>query len=142
MPLFEKIRTIAKEIYRAKDIAADKPVRDQLASFEDMGYGKVPVCIAKTQYSFSTNADTKGAPTDHIVNCARGAALGRRRVRGGDLRGDHDHARPAPGAGRRLHRRRRRTAGSSGCSRAASLDAWRAAGQHGLHRTPDRCSGR
>ena len=50
MPLFEKIRTIAKEIYRAKDVTADKSVRDQLKSFEDMGYGKLPVCIAKTQY--------------------------------------------------------------------------------------------
>jgi len=67
MPLLEKIRTIAKEIYRAKDIAADKPVRDQLAQFEAMGFGKVPVCIAKTQYSFSTNPDAKGAPSDHIV---------------------------------------------------------------------------
>src|SRR4051794_24977280 len=68
MPLFEKIRTIAKEIYRAKDITADKSVRDQLDSFEKMGYGKAPVCIAKTQYSFSTNGDLKGAPTDHVVN--------------------------------------------------------------------------
>jgi formate--tetrahydrofolate ligase len=66
MPL-EKIRTIAREIYRAKDVAADKPVRDQLASFEAMGYGKLPVCIAKTQYSFSTNPDVKGAPTDHTI---------------------------------------------------------------------------
>ena len=67
-PLLEKIRTIAQQIYRAKDITADKSVRDQLESFEKMGYGKAPVCIAKTQYSFSTNADTKGAPTDHIIN--------------------------------------------------------------------------
>lgn len=67
MPLYEKIRTIAKEIYRAKDVAADKPVRDQLAAFETMGYRKLPVCIAKTQYSFSTNPDTKGAPADHII---------------------------------------------------------------------------
>src|SRR5919197_1394680 len=67
MPLFEKIRTIAKEIYRAKDISADKAVRDQLESFEKLGYGKLPVCIAKTQYSFTTNADSKGAPSDHIV---------------------------------------------------------------------------
>src|ERR1051326_662443 len=67
MPLVEKIRTIAKEIYRAKDIAVDKPVRDQLASFEAMGFGKVPVCIAKTQYSFSTNPDAKGAPDGHTV---------------------------------------------------------------------------
>ncbi|MBO0754930.1 MAG: formate--tetrahydrofolate ligase [Bradyrhizobiaceae bacterium] len=67
MPLLEKIRTIAKEIYRARDIAVEKPVRDQLANFEAMGYGKLPVCIAKTQYSFSTNPDAKGAPLDHIV---------------------------------------------------------------------------
>src|SRR5262249_30288502 len=67
-PLIEKIRTIAKEIYRAKDISADKSVRDQLESFEKMGYGKLPVCIAKTQYSFSTNPDTKGAPVDHTIN--------------------------------------------------------------------------
>jgi formate--tetrahydrofolate ligase len=67
MPLLEKIRTIAKEIYRAKDIDVDKPIRDQLASFEAMGYGKFPICIAKTQYSFSTNPDTKGAPADHVI---------------------------------------------------------------------------
>jgi formate--tetrahydrofolate ligase len=67
MPLTDKIRTIAREIYRAKDIAADKPVRDQLAQFEQMGYGKLPVCIAKTQYSFSTNPDIKGAPVDHVI---------------------------------------------------------------------------
>jgi formate--tetrahydrofolate ligase len=68
MPLFEKIRTIAREIYRAKDITADKPVRDQLASFEAMGCGKFPICVAKTQYSFSTNPDAKGAPADHVIN--------------------------------------------------------------------------
>jgi formate--tetrahydrofolate ligase len=67
MPLIEKIRTVAKEIYRAKDIDVPKAVRDQLASFETMGYGKLPVCMAKTQYSFTTNADTKGAPNDHII---------------------------------------------------------------------------
>src|SRR5712672_2161564 len=67
-PLLEKIRTIAQEIYRAKDVTADKSVRDQLESFEKMGYGKAPVCIAKTQYSFSANGDLKGAPTDHVVN--------------------------------------------------------------------------
>src|SRR2546423_84549 len=67
MPLIEKIRTICKELYRAKDVAADKPVRDQLAQFEAMGFGKVPVCIAKTQYSFTTNPDSKGAPSDHVI---------------------------------------------------------------------------
>jgi formate--tetrahydrofolate ligase len=68
MPLLEKIRTITREIYRAKDIDVHKPVRDQLEAFEKMGYGKLPVCIAKTQYSFTTNGEMKGAPDDHIVN--------------------------------------------------------------------------
>ena len=67
MPLIEKIRTIATQIYRAKDIDVHKPVRDQLEAFEKMGYGKLPVCMAKTQYSFTTNADVKGAPEDHVL---------------------------------------------------------------------------
>jgi formate--tetrahydrofolate ligase len=67
-PLFDKIKTIATEIYRAKDVTADKSVRDQLKTWEEMGFGKLPVCIAKTQYSFSTNPDAKGAPVDHIIN--------------------------------------------------------------------------
>ena len=67
MPLLEKVRTVAQKIYRAKDIEAPKSVRDQLANFESMGYGKLPVCIAKTQYSFTTNADSKGAPSDFII---------------------------------------------------------------------------
>ncbi|MBV8410274.1 MAG: formate--tetrahydrofolate ligase, partial [Alphaproteobacteria bacterium] len=67
LPLLEKIRTIAREIYRARDIDVARPVREQLAQFEAMGYGRVPVCIAKTQYSFSTNPDAKGAPNDHVV---------------------------------------------------------------------------
>ena len=75
MPLFEKIRTIAKEIYRADDATADKSVKDQLKTWEEMGFGKLPVCIAKTQYSFSTNPDAKGAPTGFIDSGARGAAL-------------------------------------------------------------------
>ena len=67
MPLLEKIRTIAQKIYRADDVDAPKAVRDQLANFEAMGYGKLPVCIAKTQYSFTTNADAKGAPTGFTI---------------------------------------------------------------------------
>jgi formate--tetrahydrofolate ligase len=67
MPLVDKIRTICQRIYRAKDIDVHKPVRDQLAQFEQMGYAKLPICIAKTQYSFTTNADLKGAPNDHVV---------------------------------------------------------------------------
>ncbi len=68
MPLFEKIDTIAREIYRAKNVTADKSVKDQLKSWEEMGYGKLPICVAKTQYSFSTNPDAKGAPADHTIN--------------------------------------------------------------------------
>jgi formate--tetrahydrofolate ligase len=67
-PLFEKIETIAREIYRAKNVTADKSVKDQLKGWEEMGYGKLPICIAKTQYSFSTNPDAKGAPADHSIN--------------------------------------------------------------------------
>jgi formate--tetrahydrofolate ligase len=67
MPLFDKIRTIAKEIYRADDATADKSVKDQLKTWEEMGYGKLPICVAKTQYSFSTNPDAKGAPTGFSI---------------------------------------------------------------------------
>jgi formate--tetrahydrofolate ligase len=67
MPLWDKIKTIAREIYRAEDIVADKTVRDQLRSFEALGYGKFPVCMAKTQYSFSTDPTLKGAPVNHVV---------------------------------------------------------------------------
>jgi formate--tetrahydrofolate ligase len=67
MPLWDKIKTIAREIYRADDIVADKSVRDQLRSYESQGYGKFPICMAKTQYSFSTDPNLKGAPINHIV---------------------------------------------------------------------------
>ncbi len=67
LPLWEKIKTIAREIYRADDIVADKSVRDQLRSYESQGYGKFPICMAKTQYSFSTDPNLKGAPSNHVV---------------------------------------------------------------------------
>jgi len=66
-PLFKKIEIIAKEIYRADDVIADTKIRDQLKSFEDAGYGDFPICIAKTQYSFSTDPSLKGAPTGHAL---------------------------------------------------------------------------
>ncbi len=66
-PLWDKVRTIAREIYRADDIVADKSVRDQLKGYEAQGYGKFPICMAKTQYSFSTDPNLKGAPTNHVV---------------------------------------------------------------------------
>jgi formate--tetrahydrofolate ligase len=65
--LFQKIETIAKKIYRAGSVAADKSVRDQLKTWEDMGYGNLPICMAKTQYSFTTDPNLRGAPVDHVV---------------------------------------------------------------------------
>ena len=67
MPLFEKIQTIAKRIYRADEVLADKKIRDQLRQWEEAGYGNLPVCMAKTQYSFSTDQNLRGAPTGHSV---------------------------------------------------------------------------
>ena len=67
MPLFEKIKTVATRIYRADDVAADKRIRDQLRDWEAAGYGNLPICMAKTQYSFSTDPNLRGAPTGHIV---------------------------------------------------------------------------
>ncbi len=67
MGLFDKINTVAREIYRASEAVANKSLQDQLARWEEEGYGHLPVCMAKTQYSFSTDPDRKGAPVDHIV---------------------------------------------------------------------------
>ncbi|MDX1517499.1 MAG: formate--tetrahydrofolate ligase, partial [Woeseiaceae bacterium] len=65
--LWDKAREIAREIYGADDIIADKKVRDQFAEFDAAGYGHYPVCMAKTQYSFSTDPNLLGAPTGHVV---------------------------------------------------------------------------
>jgi formate--tetrahydrofolate ligase len=65
--LWDKAKTVAREIYGADDIIADKKVRDQFAEFENEGYGDYPVCMAKTQYSFSTDPNLLGAPTGHVV---------------------------------------------------------------------------
>tara|TARA_R110000868_G_scaffold113679_4_gene304941 strand:+ start:2802 stop:4472 length:1671 start_codon:yes stop_codon:yes gene_type:complete len=67
MPLFEKIETIAREIYRADGVTADKAVRDQLSAWEAAGFGHLPVCMAKTQYSFTTDPDRRGAPDGHMI---------------------------------------------------------------------------
>ena len=67
LPLFKKIEKIAQEIYHAKEVVADTKVRQQLKDFEEKGYGNLPVCIAKTQYSFSTDPNLKGAPTGHVL---------------------------------------------------------------------------
>jgi formate--tetrahydrofolate ligase len=67
MPLFDKINTIVQKIYRGSEAIADKSVRDQLKAWQDAGYGHLPVCMAKTQYSFSTDPNLRGAPTGHVV---------------------------------------------------------------------------
>jgi formate--tetrahydrofolate ligase len=67
MPLFQKLQTIAKRIYHADDVIADKSIRDQLKAWEAAGYGHLPICVAKTQYSFTTDPTVRGAPTGHTV---------------------------------------------------------------------------
>jgi formate--tetrahydrofolate ligase len=67
LPLFEKITQIATRIYRAEEAVADKKIRDQLKAWDEEGYSKLPVCMAKTQYSFSTDPNLRGAPTHHVV---------------------------------------------------------------------------
>ena len=67
MPLMDKINRIAKSIYHADEVLADKKIRDQLKLWEEQGYGALPVCMAKTQYSFSTDPNLRGAPTGHSV---------------------------------------------------------------------------
>jgi formate--tetrahydrofolate ligase len=66
-PLFKKIETIAKEIYHASEVVADTKIRDQLKDFEAKGYGNLPICVAKTQFSFSTDPSLKGAPSGHVL---------------------------------------------------------------------------
>ena len=66
-PLLKKVETVAKEIYRANEVVADSKIKDQLKSFEDAGYGNLPICVAKTQYSFSIDPSAKGAPSGHSL---------------------------------------------------------------------------
>jgi formate--tetrahydrofolate ligase len=67
-PLWEKIGKIAKRVYRASEVTADSKVRAQIKKLQDDGYGHYPVCVAKTQYSFSTDAQLRGAPENHVIN--------------------------------------------------------------------------
>lgn len=67
MPIWDKIKTVATRLYRADDIIADQKTRNQIRELQDSGFGNLPVCIAKTQYSFSTDPNLKGAPDGHVV---------------------------------------------------------------------------
>jgi len=66
-PILEKIEKIAKEIYKAKGIELDEKIKEQIKKIEQAGFGRFPVCIAKTQYSFSTDPKLKGAPSGHVL---------------------------------------------------------------------------
>jgi formate--tetrahydrofolate ligase len=65
--LFEKIEAVASRVYRANEVLADTQIREQLKAWENEGYGHFPVCIAKTQYSFTTDPDRRGAPLNHSL---------------------------------------------------------------------------
>jgi formate--tetrahydrofolate ligase len=67
-PLWDKINKIAKKVYRASEVTADAKVRGQIKALQEAGYGHFPVCVAKTQSSFSTDAALRGAPSNHVVN--------------------------------------------------------------------------
>ncbi|HXE68284.1 MAG TPA: formate--tetrahydrofolate ligase, partial [Hyphomicrobiaceae bacterium] len=67
MPLRDKVKTIATEIYHAADIACDGAIETRFKELQDAGYGHLPVCMAKTQYSFSTDPNKRGAPSGHVV---------------------------------------------------------------------------
>ena len=66
-PILEKVEKIAKEIYNAKSIEVDEKTKEKVKKIEEAGFGEFPVCIAKTQYSFSTDPKLKGAPSDHTL---------------------------------------------------------------------------
>jgi formate--tetrahydrofolate ligase len=68
MPLWDKMRTVAQEIYGAEDISGDRLVTERFKQLQDQGYGHLPICVAKTQYSFSTDPNRKGAPKGHVVS--------------------------------------------------------------------------
>src|SRR4030095_6764726 len=67
MPLWDKMKTIATQIYGAEDIIADQRIRDQFKELQAQGHGNLPICVAKTQYSFSTDRNFRGAPSGHVV---------------------------------------------------------------------------
>lgn len=67
-PLWEKVNTVAKRIYGASEVTADSKVRTKIKELQESGYGHFPICVAKTQYSFSTDAALRGAPTGHSIN--------------------------------------------------------------------------
>ena len=114
MGLWDKIETIARNIYGAAEVTAPATVKNQIAKFEADGFGHYPVCMAKTQYSFSTGPQREGRPLRPLHPRARGAPLLGSRVPRSRLRRHDDHARPPPRPRRQQHppQPRRRSRGS------------------------------
>jgi formate--tetrahydrofolate ligase len=113
--LWDKMKTIATQVYGALDIVADSKIRGQIKALQEAGYGHYPVCVAKTQYSFSTDPKLRGAPSGHVVNIREvRLAAGAEFVVMICWR-HHDHAGPAETAGRPTASTSTRTARSSGC---------------------------
>ena len=98
MPLWDKIKTVATQIYDASDIGADAKVRKQIENLQQ-NYGHFPVCMAKDPVQLQHGSERQGCAVGARHTGTRGAVVGRGRVRGRDLRGDHDHARSAERAG-------------------------------------------
>ncbi len=103
VPLRDKVKTIATEIYRASDISCDGSIEARFKELQDAGYGNLPVCMAKTQYSFSTNPKSTRCAHRACGARPRVATVGGRRIHRRHYRRDHDHAGPAQGAERRAH---------------------------------------
>ena len=101
LPLLDKVRLIAQKVYGADDVVAEGRTAEKLRSFEEAGFGQLPICMAKTQYSLSAMPSLRGRPRVIHHPVARGPAQRGTRLCGGVFGRHYDHARPAKGAGSR-----------------------------------------
>ena len=124
LSLAQKIEAIATRVYRADGVDFEPKAAAELKKLEDLGFGGMPVCMAKTQYSFSDDAEEAGRAARLPHHGAQREGVGRRRLRGGAHRRHHDHARPAEGPRRRTHRR-----GRDGQDLRAVLGTFRRSGE-------------
>ena len=125
--LWQKVGIICREIYGATDVLADKKLREKFHALQEAGFGHLPICMAKTQYSLSTDPGLVGRPKNFDVPLARRDGLGRGGLRGGAHRRHHDHAGVAQDPGRRVDRHRR-----PGADRGAVLEGFRDLGIWGF----------
>ena len=124
LPLLEKMETVAKRLYGASAVTWDAKARKRLDRIEADGYGHLPICVAKTQYSFSTDVDPAGRAHRTHGQRPRGASLGRGRVRRAGVRRHHDDARPPAGPRSRADRHRRERGGRRPVVRVSGRRAW------------------